>query len=172
MMRQVKILSIVSLGAEDPDFREVVSPMEARRMGRLLKRAVWTSAKALEKAGLQMPDAIIAATDYGCMENTESFIAGVLEIGDAAMRPTHFMQSTHNTIGSLVAIRLGCHGYNATYAHTGRSFLSALEDAIMQIGLGDIDTALVGWWDERTPNMEASGLPGGERAVAVVLSAM
>ena len=169
MMRNVKILSIVSLGAEDPDFREVVTPMEARRMGRILKRALWCSVKALHEAGIQMPDAVITATDYGCMENTELFLNGIKGIDDAAMRPVHFMNSTHNTIGSVVAIKLGCHGYNATYSHPGRSFLSALEDAVMQIGLGDIDTALVGWYDERTQKMDASGLPGYERAIAVVL---
>lgn len=161
MMRDVKILSIVSLGAEDPDFREVVSPIEGRRMGRILKRALWCSVKALEKAGIEKPDAIITATDYGCMENSEHFME--------ERRPVHFMNSTHNTMGSVVAIKLGCHGYNTTYSHAGRSFLSALEDAYMQIGLGDIDTALVGWYDERTPKMDASGLPGHERAIAVVL---
>ena len=169
MMRNVKILSIVSLGIEDPDFKEVVSPIEARRMGRILKRALWCSVKALQKAGIQTPDAVITATDYGCMENTEFFMDGIKGINDAAMRPVHFMNSTHNTIGSVVAIKLGCHGYNATYSHPGRSFLSALEDAVMQIGLGDIDTALVGWYDERTQKMDASNLPGRERAIAVVL---
>lgn len=138
-------------------------------MGRLLKRAVWCSVKALEKAGINFPDAVITATDYGCMENSESFLGGILGIADAGMRPVHFMNSTHNTIGSVIAIKTGCHGYNSTYSHPGRSFLSALEDAMIQIGLGDIDTALVGWYDERTDKMDASGLPGCERAIAVVL---
>ena len=169
MTREVKILSIVSLGDQDPDFGEVVSPIDARRMGRLLKRAVWCSSKALSKAGIDSVDAVITATDYGCMENSEAFLSGVLGFEDAAMRPVHFMNSTHNTIGSVIAIRIGCHGYNATYSHPGRSFLSALEDAVMQIGLGNIDTALVGWYDERTLKMDASGLPGYQRAIAAVL---
>lgn len=163
MMREVFVRSLVSLGPRDPDFRTVISPLEARRMGRLQKRALWCAMQALEQAGVAMPDAIITATDYGCMVNTEAFLAD--------RRPVHFMQSTHNTLGSVIAIRLGCHGYNATYSHTGRSFLSALEDAVLQIGLGEIDTALVGWYDELTDNMDASGLPGFQRAVAVVLSA-
>ena len=170
MSREVYIRAVVKLGPQDPDFREVISPMEARRMGRLLKRAVWCSAKALQEAGLDMPDAVITATDYGCMENSEVFLQGVLNPEEGAMSPTRFMQSTHNTIGSLIAIRLGCHGYNATYSHTGCSFRSALEDAMMQLQLGDIDSALVGWYDERTPAMEASRLPGTEHAVAIVLS--
>ena len=42
-----KIEEIIDRDLEDPDFREVISPLEARRMGRLLKRALWCSAKAL-----------------------------------------------------------------------------------------------------------------------------
>jgi len=170
MSREVYIRAVVKLGAEDPDFREFVTPMEARRMGRLFKRAVWCSYKALQEAGLDMPDAIITATDYGCMENSEAFLQGVLNPEEGAMSPTRFMQSTHNTIGSLIAIKMQCHGYNATYSHTGCSFRSALEDAMMQLQLGDIDSALVGWYDERTPAMDAMHLPGTEHAVAVVLS--
>ena len=91
------------------------------------------------------------------------------------MKPTHFMQSTHNTISSLIAIRLGAHGYNATYSHRGRSFESALQDAWTQIALGDIDTALVGWFDEMTPaladSLSKQGIEPKEHALAVVLSA-
>ena len=133
MSREVYIRAVVKLGSQDPDFKEVISPMEARRMGRLLKRAVWCSSKALQEAGIVMPDAVITATDYGCMENSEAFLQGVLNPQEGAMSPTKFMQSTHNTIGSLIAIRLGCHGYNATYSHTGCSLRSALEDAMMQL---------------------------------------
>ena len=170
MSKEVYIRAVVKLGAQDPDFREVISPMEARRMGRLLKRAVWCSSKALEEAGIAMPDAVITATDYGCMENSEAFLQGVLNPEEGAMSPTRFMQSTHNTIGSLIAIRLGCHGYNATYSHTGCSLRSALEDAMMQLQLGDVESARVGWYDERTPAMDARPLPGREQAVALVLS--
>ena len=165
-LRPVYIRSVASLGAEDPDFRQLFSPLEARRMGRLLKRAVWTSRRALEAAALEMPDAIVTGTDFGSMNQSEAFLGALKQGGDATPRPTNFMQSTHNTIGSLIAIQLGCHGYNATYSHKGNSFRSALQDAWMQIALGDIENALVGWFDEDFP-------PAGstDRAVSVVLSA-
>ena len=144
-------------------------------MGRLLKRAVWTSAESLKEAGIDVPEAVIIGTDFGCIENSESFLKALKGIDDAPMKPTHFMQSTHNTIASLIAIRLGCHGYNATYSHRGRSFESALQDAATQIALGDIDTALVGWFDEMTPALAESlrqqGIEPEEHALAVVLSA-
>ena len=41
---------------------------------------------------------------------------------------------------------------------------------MMQLQLGDIESALVGWYDERTPAMDARPLPGREQAVALVLS--
>lgn len=165
-LRPVYIRSVASLGAENPDFRQLFSPLEARRMGRLLKRAVWTSRQALDAAGLAMPDAIITGTDFGCTVQSENFLGALKQGGDATPRPTDFMQSTHNTIGSLIAIQLGCHGYNATYSHKGNSFRSALQDAWMQISLGEADTALVGWFDEEFPQVGAV-----DRAVSVVLSA-
>ena len=165
----------LSSGAPEPDYRSLFSVLEARRMGRLLKRAVWTSSEALKQAGIAVPDAVIVGTDFGCIENSELFLSALKGIDDAPLRPTHFMQSTHNTIASLIAIRLGCHGYNATYSHRGRSFESALQDAATQIALGDIETALVGWFDEMTPNLAESlrqqGIEPQEHALAMVLSA-
>ena len=177
MMRKVYLHARYELkpGDPEPDFRSLFSVMEARRMGRLLKRAVWTASEALKQAGIDVPDADIIGTDYGCIENSEAFLKALKGIDDAPMKPTHFMQSTHNTISSLIAIRLGAHGYNATYSHRGRSFESALQDAWMQIALGDIDTALVGWFDEMTPALAESltrwGAEPKEHALAVVLSA-
>ena len=176
-MRKVYVHARCELtpGAPEPDYRSLFSVLEARRMGRLLKRVVWTSSEALKQAGIAVPDAVIVGTDFGCIENSELFLSALKGIDDAPLRPTHFMQSTHNTIASLIAIRLGCHGYNATYSHRGRSFESALQDAATQIALGDIDTALVGWFDEMTPNLAESlrsqGIEPQEHALAVVLSA-
>ncbi len=175
MLRKVYIRSIVRLGAEDPDVRPLLTPIEARRMGRLLKRALWTSVEALRQAGIDKPDAIITATDYGCLESSIAFLNALCSKGELPMRPVHFMQSTHNTIGSFIGIRLQCHGYNTTYSHHGNSFDSALMDAWMQIALGDIDTALVGWYDENIPlfseMLSAKSVEPEEVALAFVLSA-
>lgn len=170
MNRKVYIRSLCCLGADDPDFRELFSVLEARRMSRLLKRAVWTSVHALKDGGINLPDAIITATDFGCIEQSEAFLKALKGLDGAVFRPTHFMQSTHNTISSLIAIRLGCHGYNVTYSHRGRSFDSALLDAWMQLSLGDIDTALVGWFDETTPLFSRLVPQARERAFSLLLT--
>ena len=154
MMRKVylKSFSRISVCHPDPDFKSMFSMMEARRMSLLMKRASAVSQDALSKAGLTVPDAVITGTGYGCIENTEAFLKALKGVSGQPLRPTHFMQSTHNTVSSLVAIRLGCHGYNATYSHSTVSFESALLDAFIQIGLGYIDNALVGAFEESTPD--------------------
>ena len=131
--------------------------MEARRMGRLLKRALAVSKEALSQSGIEVPDIIVTGTGLGCIENTELFLDALCHEGEEFLKPTHFMQSTHNTISSLMAIQLGCHGYNSTYAHKCISFDTALNDAIMQLH-GNVatatkktSTALVGGHDEVTP---------------------
>lgn len=135
----------------DPSFKEYVSPIEARRMGKILKRAIATSKEALKDSGIDTVDAIITGTGFGCIENTEFFLDALCNEGEQLLKPTYFMQSTHNTISSLVAIQTKNHGYNVTYAHKSISFDSALQDAWMQIRLGKIHSALVGGHDEMTP---------------------
>lgn len=163
----------------DPSFKDYVSPIEARRMGKILKRALATSKEALKASGLETVDAIITGTGYGCIENTEFFLDALSREGEQLLKPTFFMQSTHNTISSLVAIQTKNHAYNVTYAHKSISFDSALQDAWLQFRLGKIDSALVGGHDEMTDIfyriLKKGGVMGkegelcGETAVSVVL---
>ena len=164
----------------DPSFKEYVSPIEARRMGRIMKRALATSKEALKASGCNTVDAIMTGTGFGCIENTEFFLDALSNEGEQLLKPTYFMQSTHNTISSLVAIQTKNYNYNATYAHKGISFESALHDAWLQFHLGKIGSALVGCHDEMTETfyriMKKGGVMGqddercGEVAVSVVLS--
>ena len=125
------------LRSQDPDFKQFLNPMQARRMGLILKRAIAVSLTALKDAGIECPDAIFTGTGLGCMENTENFLSAMCRDGEEMLPPTYFMMSTHNTISSAVAILLRCHGYNCTYSQKDISFESAL---------------LVGSHDETTPD--------------------
>ena len=60
--------------AVDPDFKQFISAGDARRMGKLLKRALATSLSALQEGGIENPDAIITGTGFGSIENTELFL--------------------------------------------------------------------------------------------------
>lgn len=137
--------------AIEPDMKDFLPPAEARRMCRLLRRAVAVSLKTVENASFSEPDAIITGTGMGCMENSEKFLIDMSKYGEQMLKPSLFMQSTHNTISSQIAILLKCHGYNITYSSMSSSFESALLDAWLKISSGRIATALVGSHDEVTP---------------------
>lgn len=138
--------------AQDPDFKPFINPMAARRMGLILKRAIATSQSALRDAAVDSPDAIITATGLGCIENTEKFLFAMATQGESCLQPTFFINSTHNTTGSYIAVTRKDHCYNNTHVHRGTSFESALLDAVLKFRLGKIKTALVGAHDEMTPN--------------------
>ncbi|MBQ9355979.1 MAG: beta-ketoacyl-[Prevotella sp.] len=131
--------------------RQYVKPLESRRMGRIMKSAILASMKALEEAGIDTPDAIVTATPLGCLENSEMLLRQLRDEGESMFSPTHFMQSTHNTIGSAIAIRTGCHGYNITYTQGSDSLRWAMEDARRMIENGECSNVLVGLYEETTP---------------------
>ena len=135
----------------EQEAKEYISPKEARRMGKLLKAATMTSLKALRTAGIERPDAIITATKYGMLENSERLLTNMTETNEQTPSPTLFMQSTHNTIGSAIAIRLGCHGYNITYTQGDKSMEWAMRDALRLIATNKAKSVLVGFHDEVTP---------------------
>lgn len=168
--------------AVDPDFRAFMTPLQSRRMGKILRRALVTAQQTLKESGTDQLDAIIMGTGLGCLENTERFLDQMCREGESLLKPTYFMQSTHNTISSMLGIQLGCHGYNTTYSHQELSFDSALLDAVMQMRMGLIKNALVCGNDEMTPAacaiVQKAGLFGqqeqpvtGEGSVSMVLTA-
>jgi 3-oxoacyl-(acyl-carrier-protein) synthase len=120
-------------------------------MGKLMKASLLSSLKALRQSGIDCPDAIITGTSLGCWENTEALLTQIEEEGEVMLSPTNFMQSTHNTIGSNIAIRTGCHGYNVTYTQGADSLNWALRDARRLLKSGCCKTVLVGCHDESTP---------------------
>ena len=133
------------------DYKEYISPKEGRRMGKLMKAATLTSLMALREANVECPDAIITATANGMLETSEKFLVDMVDNGEETLSPTLFMQSTHNTIGSAIAIRTKCHGYNITYTQGKDSMKWALRDAERLIRMGKAKTVLVGCHDESSP---------------------
>ena len=146
-------LAEVEITSEDQldEIRNYVKPLEARRMGKLMKASLLSSLKALKEAGIETPDAIITGTALGCWENSEALLRQIEEEGEVMLKPTYFMQSTHNTISSNIAIRTHCHGYNVTYTQEGDSFAWALRDARLLLQSGKVKTVLVGCHEETTP---------------------
>ena len=148
-MNRVYVTAIVKdVPAEE--YSRYLPPMKARRMGKLQKRALVTALKAMEISGIGEPDAILNGTAMGCMENTVQMLNGLAAEGEAMNMPTCFMQSTHNTVASMMAIYTKNHGYNNTYSHRTVSFELALQDAYLRLRTGRLRTALVCANDELT----------------------
>ena len=167
--------------AIDPPFRSLLSAAESRRMGVALKRMAVVADSAMAEAGLSETDAIVVGTGMGCVESTEHFLDALCRQGERLLGPTHFMQSTHNTPASLLARRLHCHGYNATFSHEQVSFDQALYDAFLLMQTARANTVLCGGIEEVTSTFHillrrmgyvghAGQVACGEAAAAFILA--
>lgn len=175
-----KVRSTFRSTPENPmdNLKEFISPMESRRLCKLLKTAMMTSLSALREAGIEIPDAILVGTSYGMLENSEKILQKLCEEGEQGVSPTLFMQSTHNTIAGALAIHTRSHGYNVTY--TGpeeREVLDlCLRDALRLMRQGKIKNALIGYHNEVTPALQdmvfrlrGVRIPVGITSVAMVI---
>jgi len=134
----------------EPNYKELMEPMQLRRMGRILKMGVTTSRICLEDAGVKQPDAIITGTGLGLLQDTEKFLTTMLDNNEKFLNPTAFIQSTHNTVGAHIAVMLKCYKYNYTYVHSNISYESAIVDSLMQLEENPKFNILLGGLDEMT----------------------
>ncbi|MDP4282670.1 MAG: beta-ketoacyl synthase chain length factor, partial [Bacteroidota bacterium] len=135
----------------EPNYKEFIDPLAARRMSRLIKMGITSALMCIRDAGISEPDAIITGTGLGSVEDTEKILSSIHD-ENTIFYPTPFIQSTYNTISSQIAIILKCHNYNSTYVHRIFSFESTLQDALMQIEEGTAQNILAGGIDEMTLN--------------------
>lgn len=134
-----------------------------RRMSPLLRTALCTAVECTGGVeGIAKADAIITATGWGCIAESEQFLSDIISSDGQSVSPVPFMQSTFNTVGGQIAILGHNHCYNMTYANRSHSFEDALLDAIMRISDGISGNILIGAFDESTPTqrkiMERMGI--------------
>ena len=141
--------SVVIEQSDDTDINQYISPAEARRMTPQTRRIVAAAKRAMKQANIEKPDAILCATQWGCMLQSMRFLQEMLDSNEQQLKPTPFIQSTHNTVASLIAILTGNHGYNCTYSQGKQSLDCALTDIRCQMALGRIHSALVLEFDEQ-----------------------
>lgn len=134
-----------------------------RRMSHIVKTAVATAVECLDGVDtISSLDAIITATGWGCLEDSERFLRNFIVNNEKLLNPTPFIQSTFNTVGSQIALLKHNHCYNVTFVNRSHSFEDALLDAMMHIADGASNRILLGAFDEQTPSqhriMERMGL--------------
>ena len=126
-----------------------------RRMSRVVKMAVSTAVECLGGvAEIPRVDAILTATGWGCLADSERFLRNLISEQEQLLNPTPFIQSTFNTVGGLVALLRHNRCYNMTYAGVVSSFENALLDGWLRIEDGDARRVLVGAFDELTPTLD------------------
>lgn len=133
-----------------PNYGDYFSPIAARRMAKGVKNGIVASTIAMKEAQLEMPDAIITGTGMGCIEDSDKFLKAIIDNNEEFLTPTSFIQSTHNTVGSQIALGMQCKAYNFTYVNAAVSFESALLDAKLQIDADEAQSILIGGVDEMT----------------------
>lgn len=134
----------------EPDYTQWISQQQLRRMSRIIKMGTASAKMALAQASLEKPDGIITGTGFGCLEDTETFLSKITDLHEEALNPTPFMQSTHNTIGSQIALQVQCRGYNQTYTQSAFSLEQSLLDALMVLTENPNQNILTGGVDELT----------------------
>lgn len=173
------------VSADEPDYKEVITDANSRRrMGRLLKMAVWCGLKSLDGVPSERVAGIITSTGAGFMKDTISFGSSIFDREETLLNPSPFMQSTFNTASGYIALIRKIHAYNTTYVQWADGFAASLVDAAMLLDdAGEGDVALVGAFDEVTPEVDVirqrlglyrvgdGFLPLGEGAAAFLLSA-
>lgn len=173
------------VSSDEPDYKEVITDANLRRrMGRLLKMAVWCGLKSLDGVPSERVAGIITSTGAGFMKDTISFGSSIFDREETLLNPSPFMQSTFNTASGYIALIRKIHAYNTTYVQQADGFAASLVDAAMLLDdAGEGNVALVGAFDEVTPEVDVirqrlglyrvgdGFLPLGEGAAAFLLSA-
>lgn len=140
----------IILHSVEPEYSNYIDTKYLRRMSRILKMGTAAAMMALREAAIAKPDGIITGTGYGCLDDTGTFINKMIDLNEQTLNPTPFIQSTHNSIGSQVALMIQCYGYNQTYTQEGISFENALLDAQLALNENPDQCLLTGAADEIT----------------------
>lgn len=165
-------------------FKDVIKSGSLRRMSKGVKMGMYAGLKALESSNLDEVDAIVTGTGMGCLLDSDQFLTQITSGSESFVTPTSFIQSTHNTVASQLALYTQNHGTNLTYVNGSNSFEMALLDALCMLKSGEESSVLVGGVDEISPmrmkDLEriglvntatgSSGTPYGEGAHFLVLS--
>lgn len=161
------------------DFGSRLTLNQARRLDRLSQLVLVAAMQAAEGARLGEMDGervgIVVGTGLGCLERTESYLAGVVREGTGYADAMGFADSMDNAPAAHCAIALGCRGPSFTVSQREISGEAAVVLAATLLDAGAADAVLVAAGDSVSPGFRqvlariAPGLTPGEGAGALVL---
>ncbi|MCP4638971.1 MAG: hypothetical protein GY851_00985 [bacterium] len=184
---------------DEPMGKGIVPPNKLRRLGPVQLLALTATGLALRNLDPPIEfgarSAMMVGTGLGELGHTTAFLDAMFTKSPFEMKPTHFINSVHNSLASEAAIVHGFRGENYTLTHNAISFEIALQEGLRVLRAGRADHALVcgadrltsfgveagrrlGWWrspgSSLDPMQETSPVNGtlpGEGAAALLLVA-
>ena len=132
-----------------PDTSELLDRNETRRLPPIVKAALYNALKCLQLAGSPAIEGIITGTGKGAVNSIEKFQTDIIEYNETALNPAVFIQSTHNTLGGLIAIRLDATVHNSTHVNLNQTVLNVLLESSSLLKAGKAPL-LIGFFDEVT----------------------
>ncbi|MFT4061060.1 MAG: beta-ketoacyl synthase chain length factor [Edaphocola sp.] len=117
--------------AQEPDYKNLIPPMQLRRMTKPVRTGIAAARMTLEPLGREQPASIHVGTAWGMLQDSEHFLQKMIEQQEQMLAPTAFIQSTHNTVAGQIALGIACTAHNMTFVHTGHSLENAYLDALL-----------------------------------------
>lgn len=144
-----------TLKASDPDYSELISLNDQRRMCKLTKMGVYSTLSCISDKTNHQLDAIIIGNGLNMFESTRVFLEALLQKKERGLPPTPFIQSLQSKIAGQIALELKFDGYTMSYSQSGFSFENSLTDAKLLMIEGNTGNILLGALDELTPEYTA-----------------
>lgn len=155
------------------DDKPFVSPMNARRMTKMVRQLVAVATKALRAADIETPDAIVLGTQWGAMVPSVAILEQMLDEHEQSMSPSLFMNAANNTMAGTIARLFHCQGYNITVMGNEDCFARAQEHARLLLRQGQYKSVLVCSFDEKADGwqnlLEKADCPASDIVNAQIL---
>ena len=81
-----------------PDYKDVITGINLRRMSVIVKMGLANTIKCLSRNKI---DAIVVATGLASLHNSELFLCSLIDPEQSILSPTPFINSVHNTISGV-----------------------------------------------------------------------
>jgi len=136
----------IKYDAIEPSYSETIPRGLLRRMGKSVRFGVGAGMPLIKEH--ENLDGIIVGTATGGIDNCVTFLNQIIQYNEGTLTPTHFVQSTPNSIAGHLALMSKNVGYNCTHNNDGLAFEGALLDAFLLFEENEATQLLVGSVDE------------------------
>jgi len=132
--------------ANEPDYKKFISRGALRRMGKASRLGIGAGHPLINRH--PNLDGIIVSSGNGGLGECVQFLDQIIKYDEGTLTPTHFVNSTANSVAGSLALAGNNKGYNATHVGQGFGFEAALLDAMLHFEEGNGSKYLLGNVDE------------------------